>query len=117
MRRVAERKQTMLIVAHEMRFACEIADRVIFMRGGKIVQEGAPEQIFGAPKDARLQRFLKRLSHQGLTDGQERAFMEGCPAGGKCGTAFSNVRSSIRKDCGLRNEREAGIHRRLLPPP
>ncbi len=63
MRRVAERKQTMLIVTHEMQFAREIADRVIFMHGGKIVEEGAPEQIFGAPKDARLQRFLKRLSH------------------------------------------------------
>ncbi|MCA0998262.1 amino acid ABC transporter ATP-binding protein [Alloyangia pacifica] len=63
MRRVAERKQTMLIVTHEMQFAREIADRVIFMHGGKIVEEGAPEQIFGAPKDERLQRFLKRLSH------------------------------------------------------
>lgn len=62
MRRVAERKQTMLIVTHEMQFAREIADRVIFMHGGKIVEEGAPEQIFGAPKDVRLQRFLSRLS-------------------------------------------------------
>lgn len=62
MRRVAERKQTMLIVTHEMQFAREIADRVIFMHGGKIIEEGAPEQIFGAPKDARLQRFLSRLS-------------------------------------------------------
>ncbi|MBY6142304.1 amino acid ABC transporter ATP-binding protein [Leisingera daeponensis] len=62
MRRVAERKQTMLIVTHEMQFAREIADRVIFMHGGKVVEEGAPEQIFGAPKDERLQRFLSRLS-------------------------------------------------------
>ena len=63
MRRVAARRQTMLIVTHEMQFAREIADRVIFMHGGKIVEEGAPEQIFGAPKDERLQRFLRRLSH------------------------------------------------------
>ncbi|MCT4368913.1 amino acid ABC transporter ATP-binding protein [Yangia mangrovi] len=63
MRRVAARHQTMLIVTHEMQFAREIADRVIFMHGGKIVEEGAPEQIFGAPKDERLQRFLKRLTH------------------------------------------------------
>ncbi len=63
MRRVAARRQTMLIVTHEMQFAREIADRVIFMHGGKIVEEGAPEQIFGAPKDERLRRFLKRLSH------------------------------------------------------
>ena len=62
MRRVAERRQTMLIVTHEMQFAREIADRVLFMHGGKIVEQGPPEQIFGAPQDPRLQRFLKRLS-------------------------------------------------------
>jgi putative amino-acid transport system ATP-binding protein len=62
MRRVAERKQTMLIVTHEMQFAREIADRVIFMHGGRIVEAGAPEQIFTAPQDERLQRFLWRLS-------------------------------------------------------
>ena len=61
MRAVAERKQTMLIVTHEMQFAREIADRVIFMHGGQIVESGTPEEIFGAPKDARLQRFLKRV--------------------------------------------------------
>ena len=61
MRAVAERRQTMLIVTHEMQFAREIADRVIFMHGGQIVESGTPEQIFGAPKDARLQRFLKRV--------------------------------------------------------
>ncbi|MEO1978462.1 MAG: amino acid ABC transporter ATP-binding protein [Paracoccaceae bacterium] len=62
MRRVAERRQTMLIVTHEMQFAREIADRVLFMHGGKIVEAGPPEQIFSAPKDERLQRFLSRLS-------------------------------------------------------
>ncbi|MBE9640354.1 amino acid ABC transporter ATP-binding protein [Salipiger mangrovisoli] len=62
MRRVAARHQTMLIVTHEMQFAREIADRVIFMHGGKIVEEGSPEQLFGAPQDERLQRFLRRLS-------------------------------------------------------
>ncbi|WP_353476326.1 amino acid ABC transporter ATP-binding protein (plasmid) [Salipiger sp. H15] len=63
MRRVAAHHQTMLIVTHEMQFAREIADRVIFMHGGKIVEEGPPEQVFGAPKDERLQRFLSRLSY------------------------------------------------------
>ena len=62
MRRVAERKQTMLIATHEMQFAREIAARVIFMHGGRIVEAGAPEQIFTAPQDERLQRFLWRLS-------------------------------------------------------
>jgi len=61
MRAVAERKQTMLIVTHEMQFAREIADRVIFMDGGKIVESGTPSEIFGSPKDARLQKFLKRV--------------------------------------------------------
>ena len=61
MRAVAERKKTMLIVTHEMQFAREIADRVIFMDGGKIVESGPPSKIFSAPKDARLQKFLKRV--------------------------------------------------------
>ncbi|MEM5543854.1 amino acid ABC transporter ATP-binding protein [Sulfitobacter sp. AS92] len=61
MRAVAERKQTMLIVTHEMQFAREIADRVIFMDGGKIVESGPPSQIFGTPQDPRLQKFLKRV--------------------------------------------------------
>ncbi|MFS4438360.1 amino acid ABC transporter ATP-binding protein [Paracoccaceae bacterium GXU_MW_L88] len=62
MRRVAEQKQTMLIVTHEMRFAREIADRIIFMDGGRIVEQGPPEQIFDAPQDPRTQAFLQRVS-------------------------------------------------------
>lgn len=61
MRQVAERKQTMLIVTHEMQFAREIADRVVFMHGGKIVESGPPDQMFGAPQDERLRRFLTRV--------------------------------------------------------
>ncbi|MDO5530194.1 MAG: amino acid ABC transporter ATP-binding protein [Paracoccus sp. (in: a-proteobacteria)] len=63
MRRVAERRQTMLIVTHEMQFAREIADRVVFMDGGRIVEEGPPARLFDAPQDERLQRFLRRLSN------------------------------------------------------
>jgi len=62
MRSVAAQGQTMLIVTHEMRFAREIADRVIFMEGGRIVEQGPPAQIFDAPQDPRLQRFLARVS-------------------------------------------------------
>lgn len=62
MRRVAERKQTMLIVTHEMQFAKEIADRVVFMDEGRIVETAPPEQLFGDPKDERLQRFLRRIN-------------------------------------------------------
>jgi putative S-methylcysteine transport system ATP-binding protein len=61
MRRVAERRQTMLIVTHEMQFAREIADRVIFMDGGRIVEEGTPSQIFDAPQDIRTANFLRRV--------------------------------------------------------
>ncbi|ASJ72193.1 amino acid ABC transporter ATP-binding protein [Granulosicoccus antarcticus] len=61
MRRVAERRQTMLIVTHEMQFAREIADRVIFMDGGRIVEQGPPEQLFDAPQDPRTKEFLRRV--------------------------------------------------------
>ncbi len=61
MRRVAERHQTMLIVTHEMQFAREIADRIIFMEGGRIVEQGPPSQIFDAPQDPRTRDFLRRV--------------------------------------------------------
>lgn len=62
MRRVAESRQTMLIVTHEMQFAREIADRVIFMDGGGIVEQGAPEAVLDDPRNERLRRFLRRVS-------------------------------------------------------
>ena len=61
MRRVAERRQTMLIVTHEMQFAREIADRIVFMDGGRIVESGPPDQLLGAPRDERLKQFLRRV--------------------------------------------------------
>jgi putative amino-acid transport system ATP-binding protein len=61
LRRIAESRQTMLIVTHEMGFAREIADRVVFMEGGRIVEEGPPNRIFGAPRDPRTQAFLRRV--------------------------------------------------------
>ena len=61
MRRVAERRQTMLIVTHEMQFAREIADRVLFMDGGRIVEAGPPERLFGQPEDPRTRDFLRRV--------------------------------------------------------
>jgi len=62
MRRVAEKRQTMLIVTHEIQFAREIADRIIFMDGGKIVEQGPPKQLLEAPQDARTKAFLRRVS-------------------------------------------------------
>lgn len=61
MRRVAERRQTMLIVTHEMSFAREIADRVLFMDGGRIVEQGSPQALFDHPQDERTRTFLRRV--------------------------------------------------------
>ena len=61
MRRIAEQRQTMLIVTHEMQFAREIADRVLFMEGGRIVEQGPPSELFDAPRDPRTQAFLRRV--------------------------------------------------------
>jgi putative S-methylcysteine transport system ATP-binding protein len=52
----------MLIVTHEIQFAREIADRIIFMDGGKIVEQGPPKQLLEAPQDARTKAFLRRVS-------------------------------------------------------
>ena len=61
-RSIAEGRQTMLIVTHEMQFAREIADRVVFMEGGHIVEQGPPAQVFDAPQDPRTREFLRRVS-------------------------------------------------------
>ena len=56
-----EHKRTMLIVTHEMRFAQEVADRVLFMDEGVIIEEGTPEKIFSNPSQERTKRFLEQL--------------------------------------------------------
>jgi ABC-type polar amino acid transport system ATPase subunit len=61
MRELREAGMTMLVVTHEMAFARDVADRVVFMDGGKIVEEGPPEQIFGAPREARTRAFVSRF--------------------------------------------------------
>jgi ABC-type polar amino acid transport system ATPase subunit len=61
MRQLAEEGMTMLVVTHEMAFAADIADRVIVMDRGVIVEEGHPRQIFTSPKAARTRLFLTRL--------------------------------------------------------
>jgi polar amino acid transport system ATP-binding protein len=52
---------TMVVVTHEMGFAREVADRVLFMDGGVIVEEGSPAQIFENPRSERLQSFLSKV--------------------------------------------------------
>ena len=61
-RALAEQRTTMVIVTHEMAFARDVADRVIFMDGGVIVEEGAPEQVIGSPKQERTRQFLARYA-------------------------------------------------------
>ena len=56
-----EHKRTMIIVTHEMSFAKEIADRIIFMDDGRIIEEGAPKKIFSNPQNERTKRFLERF--------------------------------------------------------
>ena len=58
---LADEGMTMVIVTHEMGFAREVATRVFFMEGGKIREQGAPEQVFGAPQDERLKEFLSKV--------------------------------------------------------
>ena len=61
MKNLAKHGMTMLVVTHEMGFAREVADRVLFMNGGYIEEEGSPEQLFKHPKNERLQQFLKSV--------------------------------------------------------
>ncbi len=61
MKDLAKEGMTMVVVTHEMGFAKEVADRVIFMAEGSIVEEGTPEEIFSNPKDERTKGFLKSV--------------------------------------------------------
>jgi ABC-type polar amino acid transport system ATPase subunit len=61
MRQLATEGMTMLVVTHEMGFARDVADRVIFMADGVIVEEGTPQQIFSAPKNERTRQFLQSI--------------------------------------------------------
>ena len=61
MKELAEEGMTMVVVTHELGFAREVASRVMFMDGGKIVEQGTPEEIFDHPKHPRLQEFLSKV--------------------------------------------------------
>jgi polar amino acid transport system permease protein len=63
-RRLAEAGMTMIVVTHEVRFAREVADRVIFMDEGHIVEQGPPEDVLDRPKHERTQRFLRMVEQQ-----------------------------------------------------
>jgi polar amino acid transport system ATP-binding protein len=61
MKNLAEQGMTMVVVTHEMGFAKEVADRVIFMDEGVIVEQGTPDEIFNNPKSDRLKSFLSKV--------------------------------------------------------
>lgn len=63
MKQLATEGKTMIVVTHEMRFAREVADRVIFMSEGKIQEEGVPEEFFADPKTERARRFLRQIEN------------------------------------------------------
>lgn len=62
MRQLAQEGLTMVVVTHEMQFARRVANRIVFMEGGVVVEEGTPEAIFTAPKEERTKRFLSGLN-------------------------------------------------------
>ena len=60
MKNLAAQGMTMIVVTHEMAFAREVSDRVVFMDNGVILEQGSPEEVFGNPKEARTREFLSR---------------------------------------------------------
>jgi len=61
MRSLADEGMTMLVVTHEMQFAREVADEVLFMDGGVVVEQGPPSRVIGDPQQARTREFLRRV--------------------------------------------------------
>ena len=60
-RELAESGMTMMLATHEMGFAREVSNKVCFLDGGRILEEGPPDQIFGAPREPRTREFLSRV--------------------------------------------------------
>ena len=61
MKELAQDGMTMVVVTHEMGFAKEVGSRVLFMADGKLLEEGAPQEIFGNPQHPRLKDFLSKV--------------------------------------------------------
>lgn len=79
MRSLADEGMTMLVVTHEMSFAREVADQVVFMDGGVIVEEGTPARVIGAPGHARTRSFLARVLNPATAGLGEGAAPEAAP--------------------------------------
>lgn len=68
MKDLARNGLTMVVVTHEMQFARDVSDRVIFMDKGVIAEQGTPEEVFENPKNERTRQFLSRYSSTGVSD-------------------------------------------------
>jgi ABC-type polar amino acid transport system ATPase subunit len=62
MRQLVEEGMTMIVVTHEMQFARDMADRVVFFEGGRVAESGPPDQIFSNPQQERTREFLRRVT-------------------------------------------------------
>ena len=83
MRNLAQEGTTMIVVTHEMAFAREVADRVVFMDQGVVVEEGPPNEVLLNPKEERTKSFLRRVKQRGRGGGRARASWPGfCGARG-----------------------------------
>ncbi|MEV7978061.1 amino acid ABC transporter ATP-binding protein [Streptomyces sp. NPDC086519] len=82
MRMLAREGMTMMVVTHEMSFAREVADRVVFMDGGVVVEDGSPDQVIGAPTHERTRHFLSRLLDPAMAQVEEESSDRAGGAGG-----------------------------------
>jgi len=73
MRQLATDGMTMIVVTHEMGFAREVADRVVFMADGMVIEQGTPEQIFSNPKNERTMQFLRSVLQRRQDSGEDAA--------------------------------------------
>jgi polar amino acid transport system ATP-binding protein len=93
MRELARSGRTMIVVTHELDFAREVGDRVIFMDGGRIVEEGRPGEVFSQPREERTRTFLRRLLRTGAQEPLPSA-----DRAGSAGVAASAMPGSERRD-------------------
>jgi cystine transport system ATP-binding protein len=71
MRQLARDGMTMIVVTHEVRFAQDVADRVVFMDSGMIAEEGPPAEFFAHPKHPRARAFLRHIDHRLVAEAEE----------------------------------------------
>ena len=64
---LADEGRSMILVTHEIKFAREVADRIIFMDGGVIIEEGSPRSLLDKPRNPRLKQFLRQINSSGTS--------------------------------------------------